>query len=229
LAVAAQQQQAQHALRLVAILYLVPLPLPAVVAVGHIQTHNHQQLARVVMEVLAAAQALGKIPILTSAVELETRQALVRHKAITAVRGLLAPLPFLVWAVAAAAAVAQDQMQAQPAPEETGEPAQPQVFLAVPSLTQAVAVAAAIVAPHQLAEAQRLLAVAVTAAAYQMQTALQEQPTPAVVAVLVAITPLPLVLPQQAALASSSSSTTSALPQSLPSSHRRSGLHQRVR
>ena len=32
-----------------------------------------------------------------------------------------------------------------------------------------------------------------------------------------------------AALASSSSSTTSALPQSSPSSHRRSGLHQRVR
>jgi hypothetical protein len=32
-----------------------------------------------------------------------------------------------------------------------------------------------------------------------------------------------------AALASSSLSTTSALPQSLPSSHRRIGLHQRVR
>jgi hypothetical protein len=32
-----------------------------------------------------------------------------------------------------------------------------------------------------------------------------------------------------AALASLSSSTTSALPRSLPSSHRRSGLHQRVR
>jgi hypothetical protein len=34
---------------------------------------------------------------------------------------------------------------------------------------------------------------------------------------------------QQAAPASSSSSTTSALPQSSPSSHRRSGLHLRVR
>jgi hypothetical protein len=33
----------------------------------------------------------------------------------------------------------------------------------------------------------------------------------------------------QAAPASSFSSTTSALPQSSPSSHRRSGLHQRVR
>jgi hypothetical protein len=33
----------------------------------------------------------------------------------------------------------------------------------------------------------------------------------------------------QAALASLSLSTTSALPQSSPSSHRRSGLHQRVR
>jgi len=41
-----------------------------------------------------------------------------------------------------------------------------------------------------------------------------------------------LVLADQAAqavLALSSSSTTSALPQSSPSSHRRSGLHQRVR
>jgi hypothetical protein len=229
LAVAAQQQQAQHALRPVATLYLVPLLLPAVAAVDHIQTHNHQQLVRAATAALVVAQDLGKIPILTLAVEPETRQALVRHKAITAVRGLLALLPFLAWAVAAVAAVAQDQMQAQPAPEETGEPAQPQVFLAVPSLTQAVAVAAAIVAPHQLAEAQRLLAVAVTAAAYQMQTALQEQPIPAAVAVLVAITPLPLVLPQQAAPASSSSSTTSALPQSLPSSPRRTGLHRLVR
>jgi hypothetical protein len=34
---------------------------------------------------------------------------------------------------------------------------------------------------------------------------------------------------EPAAPASSSSSTTSALPQSSPSSHRRSGLHQRVR
>jgi hypothetical protein len=34
---------------------------------------------------------------------------------------------------------------------------------------------------------------------------------------------------EPAALASSFSSTTSALPQSSPSSHRRSGLHQRVR
>jgi len=40
---------------------------------------------------------------------------------------------------------------------------------------------------------------------------------------------LGLLQAAQAAPASSSSSTTSALPQSSPSSHRRSGLHQRVR
>jgi hypothetical protein len=62
-----------------------------------------------------------------------------------------------------------------------------------------VAEAAVIVALHQLAEVQRLLAVAVTAAAYQVQTALQEQPIPAGVVGLVVITLLLLVLPQQAA------------------------------
>jgi hypothetical protein len=121
LAAAVQRQQAQHALRLVAILYSAPLLLLVAAGVDHIQTHNHQQLVRAAMAALAVAQDLGKIPILTSAVELETRQALVRHKAITAVRGLLAPLPFLAWAVAAVASVAQDQMQVQLAPEETEE------------------------------------------------------------------------------------------------------------
>jgi hypothetical protein len=105
----------------------------------------------------------------------------------------------LVWAVAVVVAVAQDQMQAQPAPEETGEQVQRLAFLGHLLLTQAAAVAAAIVAPHQLAEVQRLLAVAVMVEVYQMQMALQEQPTPAAVAVLVATTPLLLVLPQQAA------------------------------
>jgi len=57
---------------------------------------------------------------------------------------------------------------------------------------------------------------------------LPQQPTQAV-AVVVVGTPEPDLVVRQAALASSSSSTTSALPQSLPSSHRRSGLHQRVR
>jgi len=51
------------------------------------------------------------------------------------------------------------------------------------------------------------------------------QPTPE--AVVVAL--MARLLLEQAALASSFSSTTSALPQSSPSSHRRSGLHQRVR
>jgi hypothetical protein len=59
--------------------------------------------------------------------------------------------------------------------------------------------------------------------------ALREQLIPE--AVVVAAVKLPQVelLAAQAAPASSSLSTTSALPQSSPSSHRRSGLHQRVR
>jgi hypothetical protein len=62
---------------------------------------------------------------------------------------------------------------------------------------------------------------------------LQLTPEPLILAVaedLVAQFRVAVIAPAaQAALASSSSSTTSALPQSSPSSHRRSGLHQRVR
>jgi hypothetical protein len=61
--------------------------------------------------------------------------------------------------------------------------------------------------------------------------ATMEPQIPAVAAVVKrhALTLLARSREAPAALASSSSSTTSALPQSLPSSHRRSGLHQRVR
>jgi hypothetical protein len=55
----------------------------------------------------------------------------------------------------------------------------------------------------------------------------QEPLTPEAEAVVDTKTQIQMVRP--AALASSSSSTTLALPQSSPSSHRRSGLHQRVR
>ena len=226
---AAQQQQAQHALRLVAILYLVPLPLPAVGAVGHIQTHNHQQLARVVMEVLAAAVVMGKIPILTSAVELETRQALVRHKAITAVRGLLAPLPFLAWAAVVAALAGQEEVYLT-GPVERAAQARHQAFPVHLSHTQVVAAVGEIAERLLVRQAvQPLLVAAEMVVAFRVQMALLQLPIQAVVAEPVVITHRLLVLPQQAALASSSSSTTSALPQSSPSSHRRSGLRQRVR
>jgi hypothetical protein len=59
------------------------------------------------------------------------------------------------------------------------------------------------------------------------------RPIPVAVAVVaVVIHPqhsMTVLLAHPAAPASSSLSTTSALPQSSPSSHRRSGLHQRVR
>jgi hypothetical protein len=51
----------------------------------------------------------------------------------------------------------------------------------------------------------------------------------AVAVALLAAHQRPLELAAMAALASSSSSTTSALPRSSPSSHRRIGLRQRVR
>jgi hypothetical protein len=51
----------------------------------------------------------------------------------------------------------------------------------------------------------------------------------AVAVVAAVMTAQQLALAAQAALASSSSNTTSALPQSSPSSHRRSGLHRLVR
>jgi hypothetical protein len=60
-------------------------------------------------------------------------------------------------------------------------------------------------------------------------TALRHLPTPAAAVAAHRQTHRLLTLAAMAALASFSSSTTSALPRSLPSSHRRIGLHQRVR
>jgi hypothetical protein len=60
--------------------------------------------------------------------------------------------------------------------------------------------------------------------------ALLAQPIPeAVAAVVVMVDCRQTLLAAQAAPASSWSNTTSALPQSSPSSHRKSGLHQRAR
>jgi hypothetical protein len=109
-------------------------------------------------------------------------------------------------------------------PVEMVAMAQPRLFLVVPSHTQAAAVGA--LAVGLLATVA--LAVAQTALHLQ-QILLLQQPIPAVVAAAVDLVARLNRKDQQAALASSSSSTTLALPQSLPSSHRRSGLHQRVR
>jgi hypothetical protein len=56
-----------------------------------------------------------------------------------------------------------------------------------------------------------------------------ERPTPEAVGAAEVLRHQARAQAAQAALALSFSSTTSALPQSLPSSHRRIGLHQRVR
>jgi hypothetical protein len=97
-------------------------------------------------------------------------------------------------------------------------------FLDRPRLMPEAAVAALIAEPKQKALA--VLAAAVKAL-NQQRRLLLERLTPEVVGA--AMEAIALRLLARAAPASSSSSTTSALPQSSPSSHRKSGLHQRVR
>jgi hypothetical protein len=74
-----------------------------------------------------------------------------------------------------------------------------------------------------------VLAAAEMAALLLAVTALRHLQTQAVAVVEPHQTRQLLTLAAMAAPASSSSSTTSALPRSSPSSHRRSGLRQRVR
>jgi len=100
----------------------------------------------------------------------------------------------------------------------------PQAFLVVASLMAAVA-AVALIRAAQLAQAAPAVAQMVQ---LEAQPEMRELLIPAAVVVELDMLPQPKVA-ARAALASSSSSTTSALPQSLPSSHRKSGLHQRVR
>jgi hypothetical protein len=84
-------------------------------------------------------------------------------------------------------------------------------------------------APLELLEPEVLVAAVTVQMAHHPA---QERLAPQIQAVAVAVVAHLQILLQllaQAAPALSSSSTTSALPQSSPSSHRRSGLHQRVR
>jgi len=97
------------------------------------------------------------------------------------------------------------------------------VFLAVLLLTPVAVVVVWFLAP----QAQAALAAAVLVR--QVQLARLVQPILVAVEAVVERPVAPARMAALAALASSSSSTKSALPQSLPSSHRRSGLHQRVR
>jgi hypothetical protein len=73
---------------------------------------------------------------------------------------------------------------------------------------------------------QAVVALAVQAVEITLEPQAPQIPAVAQAAIIIHLLTL---LAQQAALALSSSSTTSALPRSSPSSHRRSGLHLRVR
>lgn len=86
--------------------------------------------------------------------------------------------------------------------------------------------AAAVAAQKALPAALEVLVVVVLGLELEM-----EPQAPLTRAVVEAVLQILQVAQQaaQAAPASSSSNTTSALPRSSPSSHRRSGLHQRVR
>jgi hypothetical protein len=109
-------------------------------------------------------------------------------------------------------------------PVEMVAMAQPRLFLVVPSHTQAAAAAA------QAVGLLATVALVVAQTALHLQrTLLLQQPTQAVAVAAVDLVARLNRKDQQAAPASSSSSTTSALPQSSPLSHRRIGLHQRVR
>jgi hypothetical protein len=112
------------------------------------------------------------------------------------------------------------------APEQvvTAAQARHQPFLAAALLTQVVVALALKMEPQE----QAALAVALTGLE-TIRPLLLARPTLVAVAVVAAGLSVPVVTAALAALASSSSSTTSALPQSSPSSHRRSGLRQRVR
>jgi hypothetical protein len=88
-------------------------------------------------------------------------------------------------------------------------------------LLPTLAAAVAGVIQHQPLQAVELAVVVPEAFILHWWLLLQE---PQIQAAAVAVAGLDLKRAQQAAPASSSSSTTSALPQSSPSSHRRSGL-----
>jgi len=176
---------------------------------------SHQDAAE---EVEEEAVGLGQRVTLA---ETATRLALRHLKEITAVLEISSHRVALVLAVAVAGQLRQ-VLILRPAQAATAVTARLHLSLALASLTQVeeevqlmlvVLVAAAVLAGEALARLPEELV-------------LREQLILAGEAAAVAAVD-PVAAP--AVPASSSSSTTSALPQSSPLSHRRSGLHQRVR
>jgi hypothetical protein len=99
------------------------------------------------------------------------------------------------------------------------------LFLAVALLTQVVAVVQRLMEQHRVLEEQAAVALVLL-----VERELLERQTQAVaVERAPVLAHLVMLLAALAAPVSSSSNTTSALPRSLPSSPRRSGLHRLVR
>jgi hypothetical protein len=128
---------------------------------------------------------------------------------------------------AVAAALARLALTLQIRLPETAAQAQPRQFLARLRHMLAGAAVAPQITTIQIQKAQAARVVAVMAANLKPRPGrdLLVQQTLVVVAVVVGNRLQMELLAAPAAPASSSSNTTSALPQSSPSSHRRSGLH----
>jgi len=120
---------------------------------------------------------------------------------------------------------AQQEAMAQPLRAVMAGMARPPLSLAHLLLTLAVVAEELMPPAQQLPRAGQVVA----ALAQTAVTALLAQPIPAAVVEVVGIMTALNITAAMAAPASSFSSTTSARPRSSPSSHRKSGLHQRVR
>jgi hypothetical protein len=213
------------------ILYLAPLHPQAAVVVAPQASQPIQQKATAVMEALAAALVVYSRPIQTEQAARATRRAFLRRREVTAATAIGKPLT-----KPKAAAVVHQRLVQQDQPQAAAMVAlvQPRPLAARRLLILAAVVAVETAAPQAVQRAAQAALAAVAAVVEQIRqptAALLAQPILAAAAVVAALRELLrlLALAQPAAPASSSSNTTSALPQSLPSSHRRSGLHQRVR
>jgi hypothetical protein len=156
---------------------------------------------------------------------LEIRRILLHHKVTTVETALLMrPTPEAVAAVEHLPLVEMERNRPVPEQAVTVAQARHQPFLAAALHTLA--------AVAQALKVERAVLVVLAAALTELETTqplLLARLILAAAVAGVAGLAAPAAQAAQAALASLSSSTTSALPRSLPSSHRKSGLHQRVR
>jgi hypothetical protein len=186
------------------------------------------RVAVVAVDLLLADKAARTVVLAAVVVEIAARQEQATPHLLVPRKGQTAAQVAARQAVAVAVAVLLRRvLPVAHLRRATAEQAQPRQFQAVLLLTLAAAAAAEEVMRRTLLRAVQAAPVVAQTEA-KAERHLPQQPTQAAVVVVVG-TPEPGLAEAQAALALSSSSTTSALPQSSPSSHRRSGLHQRVR